>query len=47
MIMMILLFITTIIFLLCITIMTLSDTETFKAIDRKIANKIGKKEKTK
>ena len=47
MIMMILLFITTIIFLLCITIMTLSDTETFKVIDRKIANKIGKKEKTK
>ena len=34
-----------ILFLLCITSISLSDTETFKAIDRKIANKIEKRRK--
>ena len=34
-----------IIFIICIMTITLSDTETFKAIDRKIANKIDRKEK--
>jgi len=34
-----------ILFVVCIITITLSDTETFKAIDRKIANKIDKKEK--
>ena len=34
-----------ILFVFCIITITLSDTETFKAIDRKIANKIDKKEK--
>ena len=33
-----------ILFIVCIMTITLSDTETFKAIDRKIANKINKKE---
>ena len=45
MILIILLVIIMIMFLLCITLITLSDTETFKAIDRKIANKINRKEK--
>lgn len=36
-----------IVFLLCVTSITLSDTETFKAIDRKIANRIERKEKKK
>ena len=45
MILTIILAIIMILFLLCITAITLSDTETFKAIDRKIANKIKKKER--
>jgi phosphotransferase system glucose/maltose/N-acetylglucosamine-specific IIC component len=36
-----------ILFVICIMTITLSDTETFKAIDRKIANKINEKEKKK
>jgi len=36
-----------ILFVICIMTITLSDTETFKAIDRKIANKINGKEKKK
>ena len=36
-----------ILFVICIMTMTLSDTETFKAIDRKIANRIERKEKRK
>ena len=36
-----------ILFILCMMAITLSDTETFKAIDRKIANKINRKEKKK
>lgn len=36
-----------ILFIVCIMTITLSDTETFKAIDRKIANKIERKEKKK
>lgn len=36
-----------ILFVVCIMAITLSDTETFKAIDRKIANKINGKEKRK
>ena len=36
-----------ILFIVCIMTITLSDTETFKAIDRKIANKINGKEKKK
>ena len=36
-----------ILFVICIMTITLSDTETFKAIDRKIANKINGKEKRK
>ena len=47
MIIIILLFIIMMTFLISITMMTLSDTETFKAIDRKIANKINRKEKRK
>ena len=34
-----------ILFIICIMTITLSDTETFKAIDRKIANRIERKEK--
>lgn len=34
-------------FIICIMTITLSDTETFKAIDRKIANRIERKEKKK
>lgn len=30
-------------FLICVTVLTLSDTQTFKAIDRKIAEKIDKR----
>ena len=37
------LFVLLITFLICITAITLSDTETFKVIDRKIAEKIDKK----
>ena len=44
MILIILLVVVMILFLLCVTSITLSDTETFKAIDRKIANKINGKE---
>ena len=33
-----------ILFIICIMTLTLSDTETFKAIDRKIANRIERKE---
>lgn len=44
MILIILLVVIMILFILCITLITLSDTETFKAIDRKIANKINRKE---
>lgn len=33
-----------ILFVICIMTITLSDTETFKAIDRKIADKIDRKE---
>ena len=47
MILIILLAIIMIVFLLCITSITLSDTETFKAIDRKIAKRIERKEKKK
>ena len=47
MILIILLVVIMIMFLLCVTSITLSDTETFKAIDRKIANKINGKEKKK
>lgn len=36
-----------ILFILCMMAITLSDTETFKVIDRKIANKIDRKEKKK
>ena len=36
-----------ILFVVCIITITLSDTETFKAIDRKIANRIERKEKKK
>ena len=36
-----------ILFIICIMTITLSDTETFKAIDRKIADKIDRKEKRK
>ena len=36
-----------ILFIVCIMTITLSDTETFKVIDRKIANKINGKEKRK
>ena len=36
-----------ILFIICIMTITLSDTETFKAIDRKIANRIERKEKKK
>ena len=36
-----------ILFVICIITITLSDTETFKAIDRKIADKIERKEKHK
>ena len=36
-----------ILFVVCVIVITLSDTETFKAIDRKIANKINGKEKRK
>ena len=34
-----------IVFIVCVMTITLSDTETFKAIDRKIADKINKKGK--
>ena len=34
-------------FIVCIMTITLSDTETFKAIDRKIANRIERKGKRK
>lgn len=34
-----------VIFIISMTIVTLSDTETFKAIDRKIANRIEKRRK--
>jgi len=34
-----------IVFIICVMTITLSDTETFKAIDRKIAEKIDKKGK--
>lgn len=34
-----------ILFIACIMIITLSDTETFRAIDRKIANRIEKRRK--
>jgi uncharacterized membrane protein len=47
MILIILLAIIMIVFLLCVTLITLSDTETFQAIDRKIANRIERKEKKK
>lgn len=36
-----------ILFIVCIMTITLSDTETFKAIDRKIANRIERKGKKK
>ena len=36
-----------IVFIICVMTITLSDTETFKAIDRKIAEKIDKKGKVK
>ena len=36
-----------IVFIVCVMTITLSDTETFKAIDRKIAEKIDKKGKVK
>lgn len=36
-----------IVFVICVMTITLSDTETFKAIDRKIAEKIDKKGKAK
>lgn len=36
-----------IVFIVCVMTITLSDTETFKAIDRKIADKIDKKGKVK
>ena len=36
-----------ILFIICVMAITLSDTETFKAIDRKIANKINRKGKNK
>ena len=35
-----------ILFIVCIMTITLSDTETFKAIDRKIADRIEKKEES-
>ena len=41
------LFIIFILFIIGIMVITLSDTETFKAIDRKIADRIDRKEKTK
>jgi hypothetical protein len=47
MILIILLAIIMIVFLLCVMSITLSDTETFQVIDRKIANRIEKKEKKK
>lgn len=42
MLMFILLFIFSVLSLVCILSLTLSDTETFKAIDKKIANKINR-----
>ena len=36
-----------IVFIICIMTITLSDTETFKAIDKRIANKIERKGKKK
>ena len=36
-----------ILFIVCVMTITLSDTETFKAIDRRIANKIERKGKKK
>lgn len=36
-----------ILFIIGIIVITLSDTETFKAIDRRIANRIDRKEKKK
>ena len=47
MLIIILLAVIMILFLLCITSISLSDTETFKAIDAKIADKINGKGKTK
>ena len=47
MLIIILLAVIMILFLLCITSISLSDTETFKAIDRKIADRIERKEKMK
>ena len=45
MILIISLIVLTMLFLLCITSITLSDTETFKVIDRKIADRLEKKER--